>query len=98
MPEDHLARAREQAERSEPSVRAAALMHIARAQTAFDCEQARQTFRRALAEARLLPGRESEFLLEQARLLACAVAPDLLSEIPAGRPELRRFIADRLGP
>jgi hypothetical protein len=44
MPDDPLAGAREQAEQSKPPVRAAALLRIARVQTAFDREQARHTF------------------------------------------------------
>jgi len=83
MPDDLLSRAWEQAERSKPPVRAAALLRIARVQTVFDRDQARRTFERALDETRRLPGRDGEFLLEQARLLAAAVAPDLLREIPS---------------
>jgi len=43
MLDDLLAGARAQAERSEPPVRAAALLRIARVQTAFDRGQARRS-------------------------------------------------------
>lgn len=79
-----LAEARTQAGKSKPDVRAAALMRIARVETAFDCHQARATFEQALKEIRQLPGRDGEFLLQQARLLAAAVAPEHLDNIPAG--------------
>jgi hypothetical protein len=97
MPDDLLSRAWEQAERSKPPVRAAALLRIARVQTAFDSDQARYTFEQALDETRQLSGRDGESLLEQARLLAAAVAPDLLRGIPsAGHPH-RQFSSEMLG-
>jgi len=80
--DDLLAGGRAQAERSEPSVRVAALLRIARVQTAFDLVQARLTFRQALDDTHRISGRDGEFLLEQARLLAAAVAPELLCEMP----------------
>jgi hypothetical protein len=97
MPDDLLAGARAQAERSEPPVRAAALLRIARVETAFDRGQARITFQQALDETRRLSGRDREFLLEQAQLLAAAVAPDLLREIPSVAREPRQFRSERLG-
>jgi len=97
MPDDLLAGAQEQAERSNPPVRATALMRIARVQTAFDRDQARHTFRRGLEEARRISGPGGELLLEQARLLAAAVAPDLLSEIPSFGHTPRQFTSERLG-
>ncbi|MGB6942994.1 MAG: hypothetical protein WBE37_11405 [Bryobacteraceae bacterium] len=78
-----LAEAQSQADKSKPDVRAAALMRIARVQTAFDRHQARATFEQALKEIRQLPGRDGEFLLQQARLLAAAVAPEHLGRMPA---------------
>jgi hypothetical protein len=85
MPNDLLADAREQAERSDPPVRAAALLRIARVETAFDRIAARGTFERGLDATRRIPGREGEFLLEQARFVAAAVAPELLSGIRGNR-------------
>jgi hypothetical protein len=81
MPDDPLTRALEQAERSQPEVRAAARMRIARVQSVSDPEQARRTFQTALDEVRKFPGREREFFLEEAQLFAAAIAPDLVSEI-----------------
>jgi len=97
MADDLLARVQEQAERSEPPVRVAALLRIARVQTVFDGDQARHTFQQALDEIRGLSGLGGEFLLEQARLLAAAVAPDLLREIPSVAREPRQFASERLG-
>ena len=81
--QDLLARARVEAERATPPVRAAALMRIARIQTAFDRGQARITFEMGLEETRGLRGRERKTLLSGARLLAAAVEPKLLREIPS---------------
>lgn len=81
--QDLLARARVVAERATPPVRAAALMRIARIETAFDRGQARITFEMGLEETRGLRGRERQTLLSGARLLAAAVEPKLLREIPS---------------
>jgi hypothetical protein len=78
MPWDILLQAEEQAKRSEPLLRAPALMRIARVQTALNPALARSTFENALAETKRIPGEDGEHLLIQARLLAAAVAPDLL--------------------
>ena len=83
MVHELLADALDQAEKSKPAVRAAALLRIARVQTAFDRDLARKTFQRALDETRQLPGRDGQFLLDQARRFAAAVAPETLSEIPS---------------
>jgi hypothetical protein len=96
MPGDLLARAREQAERSSPPVRAAALLRIARVESATDRDQARRTFNQGLDEIRRFAGRDREFFLEQACLLAAAVAPDLLSEIPPSLHNARHFLSHRL--
>jgi hypothetical protein len=97
MADDRLARVQDEAERSEPPVRVAALLRIARVQTAFGGDHARRTFQQALDEIRGLSGLEGEFLLEQARLLTAAVAPDLLREIPSVAREPRQFTSERLG-
>src|SRR5438309_5709719 len=78
MHEDLLAEAWQQAERSQPLVRAAALMRIARVQTASNPPQALQTFQQALAEVRHLTGSDRETLLDEATLLTAAIAPNLL--------------------
>src|SRR6516225_1366309 len=77
----------QRAETSDPPIRAAALMRIARLQSTSDPDAARRTFLRGLDEARQLSPYDRDCLLPQARLLAAAVAPDLISEIRArGRP------------
>jgi hypothetical protein len=79
------------ARRSKP-VQVAALLRIARLQTAFDRGQARITFEIALEEALHLKGRDREFMVRLARLIAATVAPDLLHEIPSGsRGPMREF-------
>jgi hypothetical protein len=97
MAPELLSLAREAAEKSKPDVRAAALLRIARVQTAFDPVQARTTLDRALDETRRLPGRDGEFLMEHARLFAAAVAPDLLPEIPLLRQLHRDYESQALG-
>jgi hypothetical protein len=94
--DDLLKAALEQAERSEPQVRGPTLLWIARAQTAFDRERARATFRRGLDEIRSLTGMEREWLLEQACLVAAAVAPDLLNEIRTADRPARPFWSSRI--
>lgn len=91
MLDDLLSTARRQAEQSDPPVRVAALMRVARVQTKFDAGQARITFENALEDVRRLPPPERDLLLHQARLLAAAVCPDLLPEAPPGRTPLERF-------
>ena len=92
MPNELLIRAREQAERSDPSVRAAALLRIARVETVLDPDEARHTFERALEAVRRLSDRDGESLVDAARYLAAAVAPDLLREIPASR-DIREYLS-----
>ena len=60
MPDDPLAWAREQAARSEPAVHAAAMLWIARVQTALDSGHARMTFEMAMEETRRRSGRNYE--------------------------------------
>src|SRR5262249_53585744 len=92
MSHNLLVGALKQAERSEPTVRIAALLRIARVQTALDPGQARNTFETALAESYKLHGRgrDRQFLLQEARLIAAAVAPDLLNSIPSSSGVLPR--------
>jgi hypothetical protein len=89
--------ARDEAERLAPPVRAAVLMRVARVLTASDSDAARELFDRALEEARSVPGRDGEALLEDARMYAAAVAPERVSEIPAGKHFPKRFLSDRVG-
>jgi hypothetical protein len=80
MPDDLVAEARKQAERSSPPVRAVARMRIARVQSAIDPGQARITFEMALDEIRSLPSRDRDFFFQDAQKIAASFAPDLLRE------------------
>jgi len=97
MPDDLLVRAREQAERLEPRVRAAALLRIARVEAAFDREQARRTFEQGLEETRRIPGNDGQFLLEHAQTVAAAVAPEALREMSFPRRFALHFSSETLG-
>jgi hypothetical protein len=85
MPDDLVAHARKQAERSLPPVRTAARMRIARVQSAVDPGQARITFEMAFDEIRGLPGRDRDFFFQEAQHVAAAITPHLLREIPSVR-------------
>jgi hypothetical protein len=76
-----LAAARDHAERSTPAVRAAALIRIARVETVASPGNARATFERGLEAARQIASPDRDMLLDQARYVAAAVAPDLLPQI-----------------
>jgi hypothetical protein len=92
-----LALAVERAERSEPAVRVAALLRIARVESAIDRERARKTFERALTETRQITGVDGNFLLAHARLVAAAVAPELLPDIPSLDRLPRHISSETLG-
>jgi hypothetical protein len=70
-----LIEAREQAERSDMAVRAAALMHIARVLALSDQTAAEQLLEQGIALAKGLDGRAAELLLSNAIHLAAAVSP-----------------------
>src|SRR5579863_964221 len=82
MPGDLLDNARQQAEKAAPSMRAAALLRIARAESVEDVSRARKTLLGGLDVVRDLPGSIREQFLEEARSVAAAVSPELLAEIP----------------
>jgi hypothetical protein len=82
MPDDLLENARRQAQRVDPSTRAAALLRIARAESAADVSRARRTLLEGLDVIRKLPSSVCEHLLEEARRVAASVSPELLAEIP----------------
>ena len=92
-----LASVYETALHSKPDVRAAALFRIARVQTRLDRAQARRTFEQALDEIRRIPGRDGAFFLDQVRLFAAAIAPDLLAALPSEHRTPRHFDGDHLG-
>jgi hypothetical protein len=75
MPQQLLPAAREQAERSETAVRAAALMHIARVLARSDQAAAEQLLERGIALAKSVDGDATSPLLQNAISLAAAVSP-----------------------
>lgn len=87
---------RKRADLAGPEVRTAALLRIARVQSAFDREESLRTFDAGLEAARRVPGRHREWLIGQARLVAAAVAPHRIDEIPADGRVRFHFGADRL--
>ncbi len=82
MEDDLLENARRQAEKADASIRAAALLRIARAESAGDLARARRTLLEALDAVQKLPPTGRDRLLEEARSVAAAVSPELLGEIP----------------
>jgi uncharacterized protein (TIGR03435 family) len=76
MPQQLLSGALEQAERSEPAVKAAALLHIARVMNAFDHAEAERVLERGIALAGELAEPDREVILGEAVLLAATVSPD----------------------
>ncbi len=94
MPREILARARVQAEHSEAPVRAAALLHIARALTAFDPPKAREVLEEGLAQIESLDPFERDMLREEAVNLACAVDPERALRVPAARTRQPRHFAE----
>ena len=85
MPDDLLVNARRQAKMADPSIRAAALLRIAHAESAADALRARRTLLEGLDVIRNLPSSRREHLLGEARGVAAAVSPELLAEIPITR-------------
>jgi hypothetical protein len=75
MPPQLLFAARDQAERSEPAVRAAALMHIARVLARSDRIAAEQMLEQAIGLAKQLGSNASSRLLDNAVFLAAATSP-----------------------
>jgi hypothetical protein len=75
MSQQLLLTALEQAERSEPAVRAAALMHVARVLACSDEAAGVALLKRGLTLAKNLDGETAELLLNNAVFLAAAVSP-----------------------
>lgn len=84
MADDLLANARRQAEMADDSIRAAALLRIARAESAGNIERARRTLLEGLKAVGRLPSPGREHLLEEGRYVAAAISPELVNQIPAG--------------
>lgn len=82
MADDLLGSDRRQAEKADPSMRAAALLRIARAESAKNLSRARTTLREGLDLVRNLPGWKHRQLFEEARCVTAAVYPERLDEIP----------------
>jgi hypothetical protein len=83
MSGDLLEKARQQARKAEPSLRSAALLRIARAESVANATQARTSLLEALEIIPNLPSPNREHHFEEARTVAAAVDPALLAEIPA---------------
>jgi hypothetical protein len=102
MPRQLLAAALEQAERSDPVVRAAALLHIARVLNAFDHAEAERVLEQGITLAEALPEPDREVVLGQAVSLAATVSPDrairlaptVRNEMPGG--PMRKALFDML--
>lgn len=75
MEDDLLENARRQAEKADASIRAAALLRIARAESAGDLARARGTPLEGLDAVQKLPPAGRDHLLEEARSVAAAVSP-----------------------
>ena len=82
MLDDLLGAARRQAEKADPSVRAAALLRTAHAESTEDVSRARRTLLEGLDAVRNLPNSVRRHLFDEARSVAAAVSPELLDEIP----------------
>jgi hypothetical protein len=83
MPDKLLESARRQAEEAEPSIRAAALLRIARVEATLDHSRALGTLLEGLDAVRKLASPARDHLLQEARTVAAAVSPELLADIPA---------------
>lgn len=90
---DLIEAARVEARQSDAPVRAAALLHIARVLTALESDAARSTFEEGLAGIATLDWRDRRDLLEEAAMLAAAVAPDRAMEL---LPRSRDFLIRRV--
>lgn len=82
MGEELLIQAEDQAKRSSPAVRAAALMRIARVRSRSDMQDALRLLQEGLDIVPSLTSFDKEFLTEHGRLVAAAIAPHLVDSIP----------------
>ena len=79
-----LIRLLEQAEQSEPSVRAAAMLRIARVVSAEDRAEALRIFDAGLEAVSRVEGGGSQWMTAQARLIAAALSPESVAAIVIG--------------
>ena len=84
MNDDLLAKARQYAKQADLSIRAAALLRIARAESSKDIPSARQSLMEGLTLLDELPESSRSHLLDEAREVAAAVDPGILAQIPSG--------------
>src|SRR5215475_2837767 len=91
MSQQLLLTAREQAERSEPAVHAAALMHIARVIAPSDQATAEQLLEQGIALAKTIEGDPSSVLLRNAIYLAAAVSAKDALPLYAKHPHVDPF-------
>src|SRR5271170_1751629 len=87
MQNDLLEHARQQAEKADASILAAALLRIARVEAHGDHSRARQTLLEGLDGVQKLTEPVRQYLLDEARMVAAAATPELLSAIPAAEHE-----------
>ena len=73
----------QKAERSEPAIRAAARLHIARVLTAFDKEEAIGVLQSAITEIEQLPlnAHDRHTMQNEKLMLTAAVAPDVVASL-----------------
>lgn len=83
MHDDLLEQVRQQAEKANPTIRAAALLRIARVEAHRDRSQARRTLLEGLDAVQKLPKHDGDYLLDEARMVAATASPELLPTIPA---------------
>ena len=89
MPQEILARALQQAAQSEPAVKAAALLHVARVLTVFDREAAVRVLDDGLAIATSLSGLDRDCILPEAVVLSAAVQPERALRLVASESSMR---------
>ena len=81
MPGTTIERLLEETERFEPEIRGPGLLHIARALSAEDRDEALRLFDEGLKTIRQVPGRAGALLAGQASVLAAAVAPERINSV-----------------
>jgi hypothetical protein len=89
MPLQLLTDALDRAERSDPTDRAAALLHIARVLATFDRAEAERTLERGITLATELPEDQRSIILGEAIPLAAAVSPKRALDLAASVPGIR---------
>jgi hypothetical protein len=85
MWEEILSTAQEQAERSSPAVRAAALLHIARVLVVSDPGAGLQLLERGIGLAEELAGEDRKMILGEATFIAASVSPKVAISLYAAR-------------